>query len=323
MEAMHRIEEAGARLIAGVAAMSARYPARGIGLSLLCALVCAAGFARITLVSRGDELWVRRPRAPLLRPACLFARACPAFAIVRSASHRGARWGVQVDQNSIPKKHLDWVGDTYGAEPRGCELLFRGKTGSQSKNIVTRAALLELFEALDAVMAIEVSRAGKTYKFEDLCLKTVLGQCVADGPQRFWMSSKKYFESSTTTDADVQRQMGKSAAFEHFRRPRSELERHTLGVRLTWHVSSGPKTRCEHMQTADADSNLTWHQLVQDRIASQTTERLCLEKSSPTTRSMTGSSRLRLLSSCWCCGAKKRMRCKILGGAGQNRERAF
>jgi hypothetical protein len=83
-----RRQEPGALLIE---AMSARYPARGIGPSLLCALVCAAGFARITLVSRGDELWVRRPRAPLLRPACLFARACPAFAIVRSASHRGAR----------------------------------------------------------------------------------------------------------------------------------------------------------------------------------------------------------------------------------------
>ena len=69
METMHRIEEAGARLIASVAAMSARYPARGIGLSLLFALACAAGFVRITVVSRGDELWVRRPCALPLRPA--------------------------------------------------------------------------------------------------------------------------------------------------------------------------------------------------------------------------------------------------------------
>ena len=159
-----------------------------------------------------------------------------------------------MDQDSIPKKDLDWVMDTYGAEPRACELLFQRKKGAQGKNIVTRAAMLELFEALDATMAIEVSRVGKTYTFEDLCLKTVLGHCVQGGPQRFWMSSKELFESSTTTDADVQRQMGKlpqmhlkfAAASQH--RARASQYREAQVQR--WHAVPGrrrnAKTRRAH-----------------------------------------------------------------------------
>ena len=58
--------------------------------------------------------------------------------------------------------------------PQNQTLMFTAK-GSKTANTMTKAAMAEVFEAIDAIAAITVTSGGKTYAYTDLCVKVKSG----------------------------------------------------------------------------------------------------------------------------------------------------
>ena len=99
------------------------------------------------------------------------------------------------------------MSDTYGAEPRFQTIIITPKSSS-TENVVTKAAIAEVFKFVDALEAITVEVDGSTFSYTDLCLKYVAGplsgECVQDGVHRYWSGSSTTFASAATDDAAVQ-----------------------------------------------------------------------------------------------------------------------
>ena len=83
-------------------------PRRAFCLLNRVSLSLSSGFARMRIVSKGDDLWV--------------------------------------DQDSIPMQDLEWVTSIYGAEPKRTEILCTAKNGAHGTNVVTKNAVREMLE---------------------------------------------------------------------------------------------------------------------------------------------------------------------------------
>ena len=138
---VQRLGQAAMDSLLHVACLSARNPARSIGLNVIFALICSLGFLRIKIVSKGDQLWV--------------------------------------DQNSIPAKDYKWMIQQYGAEPRYNQLIIVAHKDAPSRNLITKAALMEVQRVYDVIKALRVDHNGRLYSFSDICLRDFVGRLVS------------------------------------------------------------------------------------------------------------------------------------------------
>jgi len=165
-----KAEERSSRKLGQLAALSARRPCAAIGLNCLLVLLCAGGFARFRIESRGDNLWV--------------------------------------DPNCAPAKNKRWKSATFEKEARNQHLLFYAKGASaldMDTNVITRAAIDEMFQIFDELAQITIKdESGTSHSYTDLCLPNGDGTCFMDGLLRFWFRNSTLFRASTTTDLQVQ-----------------------------------------------------------------------------------------------------------------------
>ena len=153
-----------ANCLAAVASFSSRYPIRTIIIFFVLSLCCAAGVIRISIESRTIRIWV--------------------------------------DQNSQPMLEREQYIALYDEESLFAFYQAVGKDDKPGNNILTKAVFDELFELHDELMRVRTTIGNRS--FEDICLRTPSGACVASGALKFWNYDSNFYNATVRNDTDVQ-----------------------------------------------------------------------------------------------------------------------
>ena len=147
---MGGIEAGCASALASVGRSSARNPFKTLAACFLVACACAAGFSQAVIVTDGNLLWV--------------------------------------DQNSEPKRNLQWVESLFEPAPVSSALLLRAKEAGG--NLLTKAAFDEAFDIADSVLNLTAAVEGTSISYDDICFSTPFG-CAFSGALRFWSFDRR------------------------------------------------------------------------------------------------------------------------------------
>lgn len=105
-----------------------------------------------------------------------------------------------VPQDSIPKLNQAFVEANYGVSNRFQRVIVAAPDDAADRNVLTAARVRRYFEVHDEVLAL---RTAAGHGFEDLCVKTPLGSCYADGLIRFWGASSAAFNDAVPADDEA------------------------------------------------------------------------------------------------------------------------
>lgn len=153
-----------AKCLARIGSFCATNPWRTILLFFVLSLCCAAGVTQIKIESRTIRIWV--------------------------------------DQNSKPMNDRREYNAIYDEESLFALYLAIGKDDKPGNNILTKAVFDELFELHDILMDVRTTKGN--FSFEELCLRSPAGDCIASGALKYWNYDSSFYNATVHNDTDVQ-----------------------------------------------------------------------------------------------------------------------